>query len=212
MAEYNSWRSELEPSTMKGWTIKYYKGLGTSTPAEAKEYFAAFVNNLRPFRWKSDSDGEMLDMVFDKKRAADRRDWILDKYDVEAAVVVDPDEGNSVSYEDFVNKEMIHFSHADNIRSLPSVVDGLKPSQRKVLFACFKRNLKSEIKVAQLSGYWYVYFKYCFEIQIIVVLTSSIRFSNGFSAEHTAYHHGETSLQSTSKFISYLYLPFFTRN
>ena len=176
MAEYNSWRSELEPSTMKGWTIKYYKGLGTSTPAEAKEYFAAFVNNLRPFRWKSDSDGEMLDMVFDKKRAADRRDWILDKYDVEAAVVVDPDEGNSVSYEDFVNKEMIHFSHADNIRSLPSVVDGLKPSQRKVLYACFKRNLKSEIKVAQLSGYWYVYFKHCFEIQIIVVLTSAIGF------------------------------------
>lgn len=156
MAEYNSWRSELEPSALKGWTIKYYKGLGTSTPAEAKEYFAAFVNNLRPFRWKSDSDGEMLDMVFDKKRAADRRDWILDNYDVESAIVVDPEDGNSVSYEDFVNKEMIHFSHADNIRSIPCVVDGLKPSQRKVLYACFKRNLKNEIKVAQLSGYWYV--------------------------------------------------------
>lgn len=155
VAEYNSWRNELETTALKGWTIKYYKGLGTSTPAEAKEYFAAFINNLRPFRWKSDSDGEMLDMVFDKKRAAERRDWILDKYDVEAAIVVNPDEGNSISYQDFVNKEMIHYSHADNIRSIPSVVDGLKPSQRKVLYACFKRNLKSEIKVAQLSGYWY---------------------------------------------------------
>jgi DNA topoisomerase II len=154
MAEYNSWRSELEPSALKGWTIKYYKGLGTSTPTEAKEYFSAFVNNLRPFRWKSDSDGDMLDMVFDKKRAADRRDWILDKYDVEASIVTDPAEGNSISFEDFVNKEMIHFSHADNIRSIPSAIDGLKPSQRKVLYACFKRNLKSEIKVAQLSGYW----------------------------------------------------------
>jgi DNA topoisomerase-2 len=48
----------------------------------------------------------------------------------------------------------------------------LKPSQRKVLYACFKRKLKSEIKVAQLSGY---------------------------CAEHTAYHHGEASLQATSK-------------
>lgn len=154
MAEYNTWRSELEPADLKAWTVKYYKGLGTSTPAEAKEYFAAFVNNLRPFLWKSDADGECLDMVFDKKRAADRRDWILDEYDVESTIVVDPAEGNVVSYEDFVNKEMIHFSNADNIRSIPSVVDGLKPSQRKVLYACFKRKLKSEIKVAQLTGYW----------------------------------------------------------
>ena len=41
---------------------------------------------------------------------------------------------------------------ADNERSLPHFMDGLKPSQRKVLFACFKRNLKQEIKVAQLAG------------------------------------------------------------
>jgi DNA topoisomerase II len=154
MAEYNAWREKLGPDAVKAYSVKYYKGLGTSTPSEAKEYFAAFVANLRPYLWKSDVDGECLDMVFDKHRAADRRDWILDKYDVDANVVVDPSLGNAVSYEDFVNKEMIHFSHADNIRSIPSVIDGLKPSQRKVLFACFKRKLKTEIKVAQLTGYW----------------------------------------------------------
>lgn len=37
---------------------------------------------------------------------------------------------------------------ADNIRSIPSVVDGLKPGQRKVIFGCFKRKLKNEIKVS----------------------------------------------------------------
>jgi DNA topoisomerase II len=154
LAEYNTWRRDIGADAAKSYAVKYYKGLGTSTPAEAKEYFAAFLNNLRPFLWKSDADGECLDMVFDKKRAADRRDWILDKYDADASILVDPAEGNSVSYEDFVNKEMIHFSHADNIRSIPSVIDGLKPSQRKVLYACFKRKLTSEIKVAQLTGYW----------------------------------------------------------
>jgi DNA topoisomerase-2 len=112
-------------------------------------------------------------MIFDKKRAADRRHWILNEYDEKANVIVDPARGNVVSYEDFVNKEMIHFSHADNIRSIPNVIDGLKPSQRKVLYACFKRNLQSEVKVAQLTGY---------------------------CAEHTAYHHGEVSLQSTSEY------------
>ena len=50
------------------------------------------------------------------------------------------------------------------------MVDGFKPSQRKVLFSCFKRKLKSDIKVAQLSGY---------------------------VSEHSAYHHGEASLAMT---------------
>jgi hypothetical protein len=176
MAEYQAWREFILSAgdeEQKKWNVKYYKGLGTSTPGEAKEYFAAFDNHYRPFYWGSESDGELLDMVFDSKRASDRRNWILDEYDESVNLSVDPSDGNRVSYEDFVNKEMIHFSQADNIRSIPSLIDGLKPSQRKVLYACFKRNLKSEIKVAQLTGY---------------------------CAEHTAYHHGETSLQSTSTF------------
>jgi DNA topoisomerase II len=72
-----------------------------------------------------------------------------------------------LGYFDFVHKELVQFSYAHVQRSIPSVVDGLKPGQRKVLFACFKRKLASEIKVAQLAGY---------------------------VAEHTAYHHGEASL------------------
>lgn len=170
MAEYKKWRGSIEAEDFKKWTVKYYKGLGTSTPAEAREYFSAFNDHFRPFLWNSDIDGELLDMVFDGERAADRRAWILDVYDETSNLLNDPSAGNNVSYEDFINKEMIHFSNADNIRSIPSAIDGLKPSQRKVLYACFKRKLKSEIKVAQLTGY---------------------------CAEHTAYHHGEASLQST---------------
>jgi DNA topoisomerase II len=52
-----------------------------------------------------------------------------------------------ISIQDFVNKELILFSMADNIRSIPSVVDGLKPGQRKVIWGCIKRNLSREIKV-----------------------------------------------------------------
>lgn len=73
---------------------------------------------------------------------------------------------SSVTYSDFINKELILFSNMDNERSIPNMVDGLKPGQRKVLFTCFKRNDKREIKVAQLAG--------------------SV-------AEHSAYHHGEVS-------------------
>ena len=102
-------------------------------------------------------------MVFSKKRADDRKAWLL-KY--EADLYVDHTAAN-VTYSDFVNKELIHFSMMDNQRSIPSLVDGLKPGQRKILFACFKRKLRAEVKVAQLAGY---------------------------VAEHSAYHHGEQSL------------------
>ena len=170
MAEYNKWRSNLLDSEIKEWNIKYYKGLGTSTHTEGKEYFSDYSKHHRPFKWNSDEDGQLVDMVFQKSRADDRRDW-LRGYD-ETAVLDDASVNEFVTYEDFINKEMIHFSNADNLRSLPSVIDGLKPSQRKVLYACFKRNLKNEMKVAQLTGY---------------------------CAEHTSYHHGEASLHATSK-------------
>lgn len=39
-----------------------------------------------------------------------------------------------VNYKDFVNLELVLFSNADNIRSIPSLVDGFKPGQRKVSF------------------------------------------------------------------------------
>lgn len=47
-----------------------------------------------------------------------------------------------ITFSDFVNKELVLFSIADCERSIPSLVDGLKPSQRKVLHAMFKRNVR----------------------------------------------------------------------
>jgi DNA gyrase/topoisomerase IV subunit A len=54
---------------------------------------------------------------------------------------------DEIPYSDFINRELILFSMADNVRSIPSVADGLKPGQRKVIWGCFKRKLKKEIKV-----------------------------------------------------------------
>lgn len=55
----------------------------------------------------------------------------------------------NVSYSNFINNEFINFSNYDNVRSIPSICDGLKPSQRKVLYSSFKKNIiHNEIKVA----------------------------------------------------------------
>jgi len=141
---------------------KYYKGLGTSTPKEAKEYFRDLNTHLYDISY-TDDDSDKLDMAFNKKRASDRRTWLTD-------ISEDAGKEDPKTITEFVNNELVLFSEADNERSLPSICDGFKESQRKVMFAAFKRNLTKEIRVAQLAGY---------------------------VSEHAAYHHGETSLNGT---------------
>lgn len=156
--DYEKWKSENNDG--KGFKMKYYKGLGTSTSKEFKEYFkekkvVSFVHETQ--------DDSLIDKVFNKTKADERKKW-LTSYDRERYLDV---KSKSISYKDFLDDELIHFSKYDCDRSIPSGVDGLKLSQRKILFAAFKKKLYQEIKVAQFSGY---------------------------VSEQSGYHHGEASL------------------
>lgn len=160
MTDYEKWAAT---EGKKGsWKIKYYKGLGTSKDEEAKEYF----KNMRKIKYiHTEASDESLDLAFNKKRADDRKEWLM-KYDRDN--VLDYTKSD-VKYEEFIDKDLIHFSNRDLERSIPHICDGLKESTRKILFACLKRKLfTNEIKVAQLAGN---------------------------VSEVTAYHHGEQSLQ-----------------
>jgi DNA topoisomerase-2 len=158
--EYLRWKAEQGEAGLRGWTIKYFKGLGTSTSAEFKEYFAN--KKIVNFVYAGHTD-DIIDRSFNKKRADDRKLW-LEAYDKTAYL----DTGRAdVQYEEFIDRELIHFSTYDCARSIPSMVDGLKISLRKILYSAFKRRLTGEVKVAQFSGY---------------------------VSEHSAYHHGEASL------------------
>jgi len=140
--EYETWK---EANDTKGWKIKYYKGLGTSTSKEFKEYFV----HKKVVRFTSTGEGsrDAIDMVFNKKRSNDRKEW-LSSYDRELYLDTNHKE---VTYEQFIGQEMIHFSKYDCDRSIPNLMDGLKTSLRKILFTAFKRKLTNEIKVAQFS-------------------------------------------------------------
>jgi DNA topoisomerase-2 len=157
--EYNAWKEENDTS---GWKLKYYKGLGTSTGKEFREYFEK--KKLVGFEHSEKSD-DAIDMVFNKKRADDRKDW-LKVYDRNSYLDTSK---TCVSYEEFIDKELIHFSKYDCDRSIPNLMDGLKISLRKILYSAFKMNLNSEIKVAQFSGY---------------------------VSKEACYHHGEASLNA----------------
>ena len=156
--DYDAWKEVNENG--KGYKIKYYKGLGTSTSKEFKEYFkekrvVSFV--------EAEDDGSLIDKVFNKTKADERKQWLV-KYDRKRYLDV---ANQNISYHDFIDNELIHFSKYDCDRSIPNVMDGLKISQRKILFSAFKKNLHQEIKVAQFSGY---------------------------VSEQSGYHHGEASL------------------
>lgn len=159
--EYNQWKQSLDTKGTQGWTIKYFKGLGTSTSVEFKQYFAN--KKIVDFVYKQETSDNTIDKVFNKKRADDRKQW-LEQYDKNSYLDTSKP---SVYYEEFIDNELIHFSTYDCARSIPSMVDGLKISLRKILFCAFKRRLTSEMKVAQLSAY---------------------------VSGNSAYHHGEASL------------------
>ena len=217
LTAYKNWIDKEDTSK---YVIKYYKGLGTSTEKEAKEIFNEFENRLVKFVWETaeggaidknnplkeadniseiennddvietideessmgidddDNDDEEIEdihskshdaitLAFEKSRANDRKNWLF-HYDKNNILDID---NKSVPFSHFINKELIHFSAYSNQRSIPSVIDGFKPSHRKILYGCFKRKIENEeVKVAQLGAY---------------------------VAEHTLYHHGETSLYGT---------------
>ena len=159
--EYETWKNANAQG--KGWNVKYYKGLGTSTGKEFREYFEK--KKTVGFEYKGKDSDDKIDMVFNKKRADDRKLW-LGEYNRESFLNTND---KMVTYEEFINKELIHFSKYDCDRSIPNLMDGLKISLRKILYSAFKKNLTTEIKVAQFSGY---------------------------VSEHSGYHHGEASLNA----------------
>jgi DNA topoisomerase-2 len=144
--EYNAWLEDPNNQN-SNWNIKYYKGLGTSTGKEFREYFEK--KKVVGFQHTGEESDDVIDMVFNKKRADDRKDW-LGEYD--RGSYLDTNHEN-VSYTDFIHKELIHFSKYDCDRSIPNLMDGLKISLRKILYSAFKKNLHAEIKVAQFTGY-----------------------------------------------------------
>lgn len=163
--DYNNWLNTKNP---KNYTIKYYKGLGTSKKEEAQNIFKNKDKLCINYCYKNKECDEAILLAFQKdnnKTSSNARKNWLENYNKNNYI---NSEQNNISFSDLINKELIHFSIYDNSRSIPSIIDGFKPSQRKILHYMLNKLKDKEIKVAQLSGY--------------------------VSAE-THYHHGEASLQ-----------------
>lgn len=167
LSEFNQWKDNLSDTEVNSWSIKYFKGLGTSTAKEAKASFNNFNNKLITYTQSENTDKD-INLGFNKKLANDRKDWLLN-YDKDEIIT---QKEKIVSISDMIHKELKHFSYYDIYRSIPSLIDGMKPTQRKIIYTGMKyiSNNTKEIKVAQFGAK---------------------------VAEKTCYHHGEKSIFDT---------------
>ncbi|KAK4125939.1 type II DNA topoisomerase [Parathielavia appendiculata] len=165
LPQYETWK-EAHKNELRKWKYKYLKGLGSSSNEDAQIYFKDLDRHLKKFDILKPEESQLFELAFSKKKADARKEWLGNFV---PGTFLDSTASRK-TYTDFVHKELILFSMADNMRSIPSMVDGLKPGQRKVIYGAFKRNLVNDQKVAEFAGY---------------------------VSEVAAYHHGEQSLQQT---------------
>lgn len=139
---------QKDKNNLRGFDIKWIKGLGTIEPDEMKEFFKKIEKHLIRFHYDKEETKDMIDMLFNSKRADDRKDWLksyqptefIDKLSVKQ------------TYDKFINNELMEFSMYNNVRQIQNSIDGFKPSQRKVFYTLIKKNIQSDIKVSSLSG------------------------------------------------------------
>lgn len=157
---YNEWKAA---ETTTGWKTKYYKGLGTSTASEAQECFKDLPTHLVTILPGNECD-QYMDLAFNKDRAGDRKNFLVRMPETHPSCQQD------TIFRDFVCGRLFEFYHANNHRTIPHMVDGLKPTKRKILYSLLKSQTNEERKVAALAAY---------------------------VTEKMAYHHGEASLAKT---------------
>jgi len=164
LSTYRAWEAGRDPAARKPQSIHYYKGLGTNSTEEAVAYFGDMARYTVVVRNDGPRATDAMRTAFSKaKEHVQERRVMLRAVDASSAIDYS---GDAVAVEDFCEQELVRFWDADNKRSIPSAVDGLKPAQRKVLHTLLRSGQRLH-KVAQLAA---------------------------DVAKVTNYHHGEQSL------------------
>lgn len=171
--------------------IQYHKGLGTIKQSDVAKVFGK-----KMVVFVKDKDTDAAFKVAFGKDFSDERKGLLARFstlqDSDRYLSLDETNCTQVVYSltDFLSTELPKFHHDDCKRSIPSGIDGLKESQRKIVYTAKYRKLKDKIKVAQFAA---------------------------AVAENTSYHHGEQNLQNTiinlaQSFVGSNNLPLFSED
>ncbi len=145
MQQFHAWEKTVQ---CKEWALKYYKGLGTSSSREARDIFRALEEHRVTFVEDAEARGTLLHF-YDDAHAAERKRLLTADYNKGAAVDYSLKECTITR---FMLAEHLHFSFYSVYRALPSSIDGLTPSRRKVLYYFLSSPRAGEVKVAQAAA------------------------------------------------------------
>ncbi|KAH9522913.1 DNA topoisomerase 2-beta [Dermatophagoides farinae] len=118
---------------IKLYETKYNKGLGGVAENDIKKYFSNIKEHRIKLCYMDNNDDDAIEMAFNPVN------WInkIQLYEQDT---------REISYKDFICKALLAFCIMKNGRSISSLMDGLKPVQRKIIHTCFK------LYVSILSG------------------------------------------------------------
>lgn len=140
----------LKTDESKHYNIQHLKGLGTSEKKDTLTYFKNMNENIKQLI-HDDKASFYLDKVFGDN-ADWRKKWVTENVEFDEI----PFSEKVINISDLINIDTRQYSIMTLRRAIPSVMDGLKSSQRKILFSCLKKfgsNGNTRMKVAQLSSY-----------------------------------------------------------
>ena len=170
---------ENSRTDLKTWEYDYYKGLGRYEDADAQEEIQNPV--ISSFIYNQAEDPQYFNLVFGKKMEDNRKKWIIDHK---------PYHGIEKYKEEplwaFLNYEVVKHSISSVREKIPSLMDGLKDSQRRIIFACYKH---WGAKVGKLTG-------------ITKIKTGNLASK---ASDITNYIHGEKSLQGAINHMCHTY-------
>lgn len=140
-SEYNYWVDKLRD---KNYTVTYFKGLAALMDTGADIFASKMVRMTQV-----DGDDDAMELAFsDDKGMSDKRKTWLNEFVPPPRVTAPKESGEeTLAYKQFIDSEFIEFSRYDNERSIPSVCDGLKPVQRKVIYTGLKKAYAKTPKV-----------------------------------------------------------------
>jgi DNA topoisomerase-2 len=166
--EYDDWVADRRAHGQGVGTCKYFKGLGTSSAALAKEYFRHLAEHVVVVVHRGAESSHSLDLAFNKKRSDDRKAFLTA---CDPRAFVDYKQAET-TVDAFVTSELLpQYALASVVRAIPSVVDGFKEALRKCFHGARILKIPSGgISVANAAG----------EI-----------------ASKTKYHHRATALEDT---------------
>ena len=177
-------------NSTSGLRVEYYKGLGSSTKDDI--YDDLHRDSIIICIYDEEAH-ESLDMAFNTKRAKDRKVWIQNNRRVENVIYATKENFQSKTVTELINSDLVEYAVLSLSRALPHKYDGLKHSQRQILYYFLDKydygKKKSFVKISTAAG--------------------------GI-VEKTKYHHGDMCLKEAIIKLAQNYagsnnLPLFSR-